>query len=66
MQTLTEIQEAAIAYNLRSQRPDSQRTQRKTGRMVREYCEAQGYTKEETSACVRDMWDVLALERGAA
>jgi hypothetical protein len=65
METLTQVQEAAIEYNLRSKRPNDHRVRRKTGRMVREYCQARGYTPEQTSLCVGDMWDVLALERNA-
>lgn len=62
-QTLTQVQEAAIAYALNSQRPKALRTRRKTCRMVRDYCEAQGYTPAQVSMCVRDMLDVLELER---
>lgn len=61
--TLTEVQEAAIAYALRAKRPNDHRIARKAGRMVREFCNTNSYTMAQTSACVRDMFDMLALER---
>ena len=64
-QTLTQVQESAIEYALRSKRPNSHRTRRKTCRIVRDYCEAQGYTAEQATQCVRDTLDMIALERNA-
>ncbi len=64
-QTLTQVQEEAIAYALASKRPNSHRTFRKTCRIVRDYCLAQGYSEAEATQCVRDTLDTLALERNA-
>lgn len=62
METLTSIQEAAIAYLHSRTRKNDHRVRRYASRMVREFCEARGYSEMETSQCVRDMWDVYKLE----
>ena len=61
--TITQVQETAIAYARASARPNDHRVNRKAGRMVREYCVLRGYSPEETGHCVRDMYDMLRLER---
>lgn len=64
-QTLTQVQEAAVEYNLRAARPNDFRVVRKTTRIVRSYCEAQGYPVDQVPQLVRDMWDTVELERFA-
>jgi hypothetical protein len=61
--TLTQIQQSAVDYALRAKRPNDYRVRRKTGRIVREWCEKQGYTAEQTAACMRDTHDMVALGR---
>lgn len=65
METLTSTQEAAIAY-LHSRTRKDHRVRRVASRMVREFCEARGYSEMETTLAVRDMWDVYKLEAEAA
>lgn len=65
IQTLTQVQEDAITYLLRSQRPNALRVQRKAARMVREFCTKHGYAEMDTCRCIRDMYDVYLLERDA-
>lgn len=65
-ETLTQVQEAAVEYNLRAVRPNDHRLRRVTSRMVRQWCESHGYTAEQTVNCVRDTFDHIALERIAA
>ena len=62
-ETLTQVQEAAVDYNLRTTRPNDRRVRRVTSRMVRQWCEAHGYTEEQVGYCVRDTFDHIALER---
>lgn len=63
--TLTQVQEDAITYLLRSKRPNALRVKRKACRMVSEFCHARGYTFEESARAVRDMLDVYGLEKNA-
>jgi hypothetical protein len=63
--TLTEAQQAAIDYNMSRIRVNGIRTKAKTVRIVRDFCEAHGYTAEQTEYAVRDMLDLLSLERNA-
>jgi len=63
--TLTSTQEDAIAYLHSRTRKNDFRVKRKATRMVREFCEARGYSETETTAAVRDMWDVYKLEASA-
>ena len=65
-ETLTQVQEAAVEYNLRTTRPNDHRVSRVTARMIREWCKAHGYTDEQAGNCVRDTFDHIALERVAA
>lgn len=65
METLTSIQEAAIVYLHSRTRKNDFRVKRKASRMVREFCEARGYSETEIRHCIRDMWDVYKLEAGA-
>jgi hypothetical protein len=66
VETLTQAQEAAVSYNMRSSRPNDHRVKRKTTRIVRSFCEAHGFPAEAIPAIVRDMWDHVELERLAA
>ena len=65
METLTQVQEAAIFYFNTRKRPNDHRATRKAARMVRIYCEKQGYKAEEIPQLIRDMFDVARLERDA-
>ena len=65
-ETLTQVQEAAVEYNLRTTRPNDRRVRRVTARMIRQWCEAHGYTEEQAGYCVRDTFDHIALERIAS
>jgi hypothetical protein len=65
METLTQVQEAAIFYFNTRKRPNDHRAVRKAARMVRAYCEKQGYKAEEIPQLIRDMFDVARLERDA-
>jgi hypothetical protein len=63
MKTLTQVQEAAVAYAAAS-RP-TVRTELKAIKMVREFCEKMGFTAEQTRLCCCDMWDMVKLARMA-
>jgi hypothetical protein len=65
MKSLTAVQQEAVDYSLRTKRPNDHRVIRKASRMVRDFCKGNGYTQEQTAECVRDMWDVVRLERNA-
>jgi hypothetical protein len=65
-ETLTQVQEAAVEYNLRATRPNDHRVRRVTASMVRQWCEAHGYTEEQAGYCVQDTFDHIALERVAS
>jgi hypothetical protein len=65
MITLTQIQQSAIDHILCSKQPNAKRVRRTAARIVREWCEKNEYTAEQTTACVKDMWDMIALERNA-
>lgn len=65
METLTQVQEAAIFYFNTRKRPNDHRATRKAAHMVRTYCEKQGYKAEEIPQLIRDMFDVARLERDA-
>lgn len=64
--TLTQVQEAAILYLNTRKRPNDHRAVRKAARMVRAYCEKQGYQAAEIPQLIRDMFDMARLERDAA
>jgi hypothetical protein len=66
IETLTQAQEAAITYLHSRRSPQSRRILRTACRKVREYCGQRGYTDEQTTAAVRDMLDVYALEANAS
>jgi hypothetical protein len=65
IETLTQVQEGAIAYLHSRSRPNDRRCHRVASRMVRQFCAARGYSEMEILHCVRDMWDVYELERNA-
>lgn len=65
IQTLTQVQEDAVAYALRAARPNDLRVKRKMARMVRTYCETHGYSVEQTAAAMRDVYDTVDLQRNA-
>lgn len=65
-ETLTQIQDATVAYNMAARRPNDHRVRSKTSQMVRQWCLAHGYSADQTQQCVRDTWEQIGLERLAA
>lgn len=63
--SLTEVQQAAIDYLLRSTRPNERRVRRKAANLVNKFCLDRGYEDHQASQCVRDMFDMEKLERNA-
>lgn len=63
MKTLTQVQEAAIAYALRSR--NTYRTQVTALKRVHDFCEKNGFSPEQARQCACDMWDMVKLGRGA-
>lgn len=61
MSTLIQVQQDAIDY-INSRKRQDFRVARKAAKMIKVFCAANGYTIEQTTHAVRDMFDVRELE----